>query len=165
MTDPTPDLTDTVFPFTLTGQDPFTLTNGDPNYNTGFSLVPGLDYVAEQSEVAGWEPTVPTCSSALGTSSFNETLLSATISLAPGDTVTCEFNNIKQFTMIVLVCEESTNKLYASLVTIPGGGGAVTISLGPNEALLDPGLKDEQLCSLAVSMQDHGDLYEILQLH
>ena len=50
--------------------------------------------------------------------------------------------------MIVLECEESTNKLYAILVTVLGDGGVATTSLGPNGAL-DLGLTDEQLCSLA----------------
>ena len=58
--------------------------------------------------------------------------------------------------MIVLICEESTNRLYASLVTVPYAGGVVTTSLGSDD-LVDLGITDAQLCSLAGARYE--DLY------
>ena len=70
------------------------------------------------------------------------------IVLVAGAEETLTFVNPRQFTMIVLVCEESTNRLYASLVTLATAGGAVTTSLDPN-ALVDLQITDAQPCSLA----------------
>ena len=76
--------------------------------------------------------------------------------------LTCVFNNLKQFTMIVLICEEATSKLYASQVTVTGAGGEITTSLGPSGALEDLGLTDELLCSLAGARYE--DLHTVSQL-
>ena len=77
-----------------------------------------------------------------------ETAADQHIVLVAGAEETLTFVNPRQFTMIVLICEESTNRLYASLVTVPYAGGVVTTSLSPN-ALVDLGITDAQLCSLA----------------
>ncbi len=65
-----------------------------------------------------------------------------TVTVGAGATVTVTFVDVRQFTIIVLVCRVSDNSLYASSVTVdgllkhslgPGGGGA---------------LSDSSLCSL-----------------
>ena len=77
-----------------------------------------------------------------------ETAADQHIVLVAGAEENLTFVNPRHFTMIVLICEESTNRLYASLVTVPYAGGVVTTSLGSDD-LVDLGITDAQLCSLA----------------
>ncbi len=97
-----------LFDFTLSGgldsiNQEFSLHNGDPAYDSGF-LRSGSGYSVSQDLPAGWEPTVPECTSSTGTSTaVGDILPSASIDLAPGDTLICVFNNIKYGEIVVAV--------------------------------------------------------------
>ena len=82
-----------------------------------------------------------------------ETAADQHIVLVAGAEENLTFVNPRQFTMIVLICETSTNRLYASAVILPNADGVV--SLGP-EDLVDLEITDAQLCNLA------GARYEYL---
>ena len=96
-----------LFDFSLTGgpdniTQSFSLTNGDPPRDSGWIRPGTVGYLALQTVPEGWDPTEPSCSSSLGTSTTETTILpSASITLGPGDTVTCVFNNIKRGTIVI----------------------------------------------------------------
>ncbi|MEE9534891.1 MAG: hypothetical protein V3W06_10735, partial [Acidimicrobiia bacterium] len=96
-----------VFYFYLTGgelNEAFTLTNGQPEYHSGL-ILPGAGYLAEQIVPEGWDPSVVNCSSSFSQSTFDYSItpeaMSAEIDLAPGDTVTCVFNNTERGQIII----------------------------------------------------------------
>ncbi len=68
------------------------------------------------------------------------------IVLAAGAEETLTFVNPRQFTVIVLICETSTNRLYASTVMLTNADGVVSLD---SEDLVDLAITDAQLCSLA----------------
>ena len=88
-------------------------------------LPPGTYWVVETVTPAGYATAAP-----------------QQVTLALNQTVELTFVNPRLFTIIVLVCDQSTGKLYSSNVTL--GGGEPKASLGAPPA----GLTDAQLCGL-----------------
>jgi hypothetical protein len=87
VTDPSPDTTDTSFPFTLTGgasalNKSFSLKNGGSN--TTLAVKAGSGYVAAEQTPTGWDLTSATCDD--GSPVTN-------IAVSTGETVTCTFTN------------------------------------------------------------------------
>ncbi len=83
VTDPNPDASDTSFSFTGGGGlSNFSLKNGGTQ--TFSNLVPGSGYSVAENVPAGWDLTSATCDDGSAVSN---------ISVSPGETVTCTFNN------------------------------------------------------------------------
>ena len=84
--------------------EPFMLTNGMPAYHSGL-ILPGAGYLATQDVPDGWDPSVVSCTSSFNQSTYEDTItsesMSAEIYLAPGDTMTCVFNNTERGQIII----------------------------------------------------------------
>ena len=95
------------FLFALSGPsvaESFTLDDDGVGANSrSYRLLPGSYAVSEQDPGAAWDATGIACSSALGSSASTTSLASrtASVSLAPGDTVTCLFTNTKRGKIVV----------------------------------------------------------------
>lgn len=90
-----PTVSDQGFPFTLTGgpsalNQSFNLTNGQ-THSSG-AVLPGDGYNAAETVSAGWDLTNATCDD--GSPVDN-------IDVAPGETVTCTFENIKKVEIVI----------------------------------------------------------------
>lgn len=95
VTIPSPDASNTSFPFTLTGgpsalNKSFSLVNGGSNTTSGVKQ--GSGYVATETVPAGWTLTSATCDD--GSPVTN-------IDVAAGETVTCTFTNTAKATLTI----------------------------------------------------------------
>ena len=101
------DAQDFAFTTTGTGISAFNLDDDSnatlPNSKTFSNLIPG-SYSVTEGAVAGWDLTGLTCNDANGTTSLGTR--TASITLDPGENVTCSFTNTKRGTIIV---EKQTN--------------------------------------------------------
>jgi hypothetical protein len=121
VTDPSPDTTNTSFPFTLTGgtiNKSFSLVNGGSN--TTNDVKAGSGYVAAEATPAGWTLTSATCDDG---SPVNN------ISVSVGETVTCIFTNQARATLHVTKVAErdgvdfnfTSNTLTPAAFTLQNG--------------------------------------------
>jgi uncharacterized repeat protein (TIGR01451 family) len=84
----------TVFDFTLTGDaDGFTLTDAANPHNSGL-LVPGVYTLAELAE-SGFSNTDLRCTEGVVSTSTSVAKPTATLTLDPGETITCEYTNAR----------------------------------------------------------------------
>lgn len=90
VTQPSPDPTNTSFPFTLTGESNFSLKNGE-QFSTGDDLNPGT-YSAAELTPAGWTLTDATCDDGSNPAAIN---------VGPNEKVTCTFTNTGLATIII----------------------------------------------------------------
>jgi uncharacterized surface anchored protein len=107
----------------------FTCTTGQPTGTlagtcTMDNLIPGAYWVVETSTPTGYGKAEPQL-----------------VTVAPGTAQTVNVMNPRQFTVITLVCQESTGQLYASNATLDGAGKvsvshADAVKLGLDEAAL-----------------------------
>jgi hypothetical protein len=81
-----------IFTFTRSYGGDFSLADGE-THNSGFTLTPGT-YSVSENPVAGWDLTSATCSDGSAP---------AAISLSPGETVTCTFNNTEQGSITIML--------------------------------------------------------------
>ena len=117
------------------GTDTFAFT-GTPNAsisaNNGTisaTVSPG-QYVSTEGAKSGWDLTSVTCSDANSVGSVAGR--SATFNAEAGETVTCTFTNTALYRVIVLVCNETNDDLYASKVYLGGVDEKTTISSAPD---------------------------------
>ena len=125
----TPDGSNQTFEFDPSWGPNFSLTDGQQN-NSGF-LDPGTYSVAEVNLPAGWDLTSATCSDG---SPVNA------IDLAPGEVVTCVFNN-RQDGRIITVKQTNPDGDPAAFEFDPSWGPNFNLTDGQqnNSAFLDPG--------------------------
>ncbi|MDX2378533.1 MAG: hypothetical protein QNM02_02090, partial [Acidimicrobiia bacterium] len=93
-----PDGANQTFDFTLTGQANFPLTDGAEATFT--DLLPG-DYSAAELIPAGWDLTDLVCVDPTGNTTIDLDTATASITLDPGETVSCDYTNTQSAVLIV----------------------------------------------------------------
>jgi hypothetical protein len=134
VTDPSPDPTGSSFGFKVDGPNPpnsggtsgstslpstFSIKNGESNTSTVFG---GLTYSAEETSLpTGWTFTTASCDNGSGTLTGQKI---AGITVATGETVTCEFDNkLQQGAIKISKTNGKTgNPLAGATFTIKSGG-------------------------------------------
>lgn len=124
VTNPSPDPTNTSFPFTLNGDNPpntslpksFSLTNGGTNSTQVFAA---SDFSVAETVPANWNLTSATCDNGSGTLSGNT--LSG-ISVAVDQTTTCTFTDTEQLGAI----EVTKTSSKGAATPLSGAGFSVT---------------------------------------
>jgi hypothetical protein len=124
------------------------------------NLVAGTVYDVTESIPAGWDLTNIACSGGTftvgtdGNADFDAGDTKATITVPSGATVTCTYTNTREFVIIVITCNEQTNGLVDSTVTL-SGADTQTITAVPT-ALANKGVTAADLC--AIGGARYGDL-------
>jgi Prealbumin-like fold domain len=158
VTDPSPDASNTSFPFTLTGgpsalNESFSLLNGGSHTSDG--LLPGSGYNAAEQTPAGWDLDSAVCDD--GSPPDN-------ISLSNNEDVTCTFTNVARANLhIVKVAERdgvdfsfvADPPLNPANFTLQNGGQQDYVNLVPGTYGVDEVVPDGW--NLSDASCDNGD--------
>jgi hypothetical protein len=114
------------------------------------NLVAGSSYAVTESVLAGWDLTNIACTGGAFTigadGDYDAGDTTATITVPVGGTVTCTFTNTREFRIIVITCNEQTNGLVDSTVSM-SGTDKQTITAVPT-ALANKGVTMADLCGI-----------------
>jgi len=146
-----------VFSYTLTGgPDPlaaaFGLADSTPPYDTGY-VRPGTYAASEASPGADWDLTSAVCDDGSPVSA---------IALAPGETVTCTFTNVKRGRIVVDVKALPAGDPQVFSFTMTGGPASLSSGFSLSDASTPYGSGTVLAGTYAVSQADAGEAWDLV---